>query len=253
MRLKNVIKSLLLVVFVHQVLSAQTAGSFKDAQMKYARVKAAYDTKWGTLQNDMKAAGFDPQDFDLYIRVFKQEQELQLWMKKKSATSYKLFRTYEVCASSGSLGPKRKEGDGQVPEGFYTLDLFNPGSSYYLSLRVSYPNASDMILKDGKNAGGAIMVHGNCVTIGCLPMTDEKIKEIYVLCVEAQNRKRPLNIDIFPMKLSDANLKILAASYPRHSAFWNTLKPRYTAFEANKRLESYTIDKKGIYHFPNLP
>lgn len=249
--LQNLIKSLLLVVFLTPSLAAQTG--FKTAQLAYARVKAAYDSKWSVLQADMRAAGFDPADFDLYIRVFKKEKDLQVWMKKKSETSYRLFRTYEVCASSGSLGPKRKEGDGQVPEGFYTLDLFNPSSNYYLSLRVSYPNASDVILKSGKSAGGAIMVHGNCVTIGCLPMTDDKIKEIYVLCVEARNRQRPLNIDIFPAKLTDANLKQLVASYPQHAAFWQSLKPRYSRFEENKNLAPYTIDRKGIYRFPEKP
>lgn len=249
MRLKNLIKHCLLVLFLLPFTGFAQTG-FKAAQMKYARVKDAYDDKWKALQSDLKAAGFDPQDFDLYIRVFKNEKELQIWAKKKSETTYKLFRNYDVCASSGTLGPKRKEGDGQVPEGFYTLDLFNPTSNYYLSLRVSYPNASDVILKDGRSAGGAIMVHGNCVTIGCLPMTDDKIKEIYVLCVEAQNRQRPLNIDIFPAKLSDANLKTLSASYPQHKTFWSSLKPRYTWFEQHKSLADFTIDKKGIYQFP---
>ncbi len=251
MRLRNVIKSGLLVVLLIPVLALQTS-SFKQSQMKYARVKAAYDSKWSTLQADLKRAGLDAQDFDLYLRAFKNEQELQVWMKKKSDNTYKLFRTYDICASSGTLGPKRKEGDGQVPEGFYKLDLFNPTSNYYLSLRVSYPNASDMILKDGKNAGGAIMMHGNCVTIGCLPMTDDKIKELYVLCVEAQNRQRPLNIDIFPAKLSDANLKTLSSSYPQHAAFWSRLKPRYTWFEQHKSFPRVVIDKKGNYTYPEL-
>ncbi len=80
-----------------------------------------------------------------------------MWLKNTDATSYKLFKTYDICASSGDLGPKRQEGDGQVPEGFYTIDLFNPTSNYYLSMRVSYPNTSDVILKTSKNAGGAII------------------------------------------------------------------------------------------------
>lgn len=251
MLFKNVIKSGLLVLLLIPVVALQTS-SFKQAQMKYARVKSAYDAKWSALQADMKTSGFDARDFDLYLRVFKNEKLLELWMKKKSESSYQLFRKYDVCSSSGTLGPKRKEGDGQVPEGFYKLDLFNPTSNYYLSLRVSYPNASDVILKDGKNAGGAIMVHGNCVTIGCLPMTDDKIKEIYVLCVEAQNRQRPLNIDIFPAKLSEANLKILNSSYPQHAAFWKGLKPRYTWFEQHKSLAKVVIDKKGNYTYPDL-
>ena len=253
MLIKNVIKTAVLVVFLFQYgIAQESASGFKASQLKNARVKAAYDCKWTALQSDLKAAKLNPADFDIYLRVFKQEKEIQVWMKSKAETSYKLFRTYPICASSGSLGPKRKEGDGQVPEGFYKLDLFNPSSNYHLSLRVSYPNASDVILKTGSSAGGAIMVHGNCVTIGCLPITDEKIKELYVLCVEVENRKRPLNIDIFPAKFTDTNVKLLEATYPKPTmAFWNSLKPRYTWFEEHKSLPSYKIDKKGNYIFEN--
>ncbi len=253
MTIKNVIKSTVLVVFIFkQSFSQINAPGFKQSQLKNARVKTAYDEKWPALQSDLKDKKLDPVNFDVYLRVFKQEKEIQVWMKNTSETTYKLFRTYAVCASSGSLGPKRKEGDGQVPEGFYKIDLFNPTSNYYLSLRVSYPNSSDLILKEGANAGGAIMVHGNCVTIGCLPITDDKIKELYVLCVEAQNRKRLLTIDIFPAKLTESNMTILRANYSKADVtFWNSLKPRYTYFEKNNAFPEMKIDKRGAYIYNN--
>ncbi|MBI3518634.1 MAG: L,D-transpeptidase family protein [Bacteroidetes bacterium] len=248
---KNVIHSGLLVFLSIAIAHSQVKTSaFKSAQLKYAKVKDAYDAKWPALKDDMKTKGINAENYDIYLRAFKYEKKMEVWLKNSSETSYTLFRTYDICASSGDLGPKRKEGDGQVPEGFYTIDLFNPTSNYYLSMRVSYPNSSDLILKQGKNAGGAIMVHGNCVTIGCMPMTDDKIKELYVLCLEAKNRNRVVKIDIFPIKLNASNLKLLEANYPKEKInFWNSLKPAYDYFEKNHATRKVFTDAKGAYFF----
>ena len=179
MQFKNVIHICLLVVFNASISISQVKTlAHKAGQLKSTRVKDAYDTKWPQLQLDLKAIGLNPDEFDIYMRAFKYEKTVEVWAKNKGDVRYKLFKTYDICASSGDLGPKRKEGDNQVPEGFYRIDLFNPSSDYYLSMRINYPNSSDVILKDGLNAGSAIMMHGDCVTIGCLPMTDDKIKEL---------------------------------------------------------------------------
>lgn len=251
MKFKNVIHILLLIFLFNTKYSAQVkVGAFKSEQLKNKKVKEAYDSKWEQLQKQMKALNLNPDEFDIYLRAFKQEAIVEVWMKNKTESKYKLFKTYDICASSGSLGPKRREGDGQVPEGFYQIDLFNPNSNYYISMRINYPNTSDMILKDGKNAGGAIMIHGECVTIGCLPMTNDKIKELYVLCVEVKNRNKVINIDVFPMKLTQENLKTLETTYSKTKiSFWNTLKPRFDYFENNRMLSKVNIDKKGIYTY----
>jgi murein L,D-transpeptidase YafK len=251
MRIINVIHSALLVVILTSYCSSQVkTSSFKTGQLKNTRVKDAYDTKWEPLKKELKMAKINPDEFDIYMRAFKQDAIIEVWMKNKRDSKYKLFKTYDICANSGSLGPKRKEGDGQVPEGFYQIDLFNPKSNYYLSMRINYPNASDVMLKEGTNAGGAIMMHGDCVTIGCLPMTNDKIKELYVLCLEAKNRNNPVYIDIFPTKFTEANLKMLEANYPKSKvAFWNTLKPAYDYFEEHHWLPKVIIDKKGKYFY----
>jgi murein L,D-transpeptidase YafK len=59
------------------------------------------------------------------------------------------------------------------------LDWFNPQSNFYLSLHVSYPNAADRVLGSKQNLGGDIFLHGNCVTTGCILITDGGIKEVY--------------------------------------------------------------------------
>lgn len=254
MAVKNVINICLLIVFAHfSSISQVKTLHFKAGQLKNTRVKDAYDTKWETLKEEMKSMKINPDEFEIYMRTFKYEKIVEVWLKDKSDTKYRLFKTYDICASSGDLGPKRKEGDGQVPEGFYRIDLFNPKSSYYLSMRINYPNSSDILLKDGISAGGAIMMHGECVTIGCLPMTNDKIKELYVLCLEVRNRNNPIYIDIYPAKFTEENIKMLEQNYPKSKiTFWRTLKPAYDYFENNHWLPKINVDPKGHYFMAEL-
>ena len=120
-----------------------------------------------------------------------------------------LVRSWPVCASSGDLGPKRRQGDLQVPEGIYRLDKLNPVSSYHLSLHVDYPNRADRIAGKREhigNLGGDIMVHGECVTIGCIPIENDPIEELYLAVLDAGLRPP---IHIFPARLDAAVLQSL--------------------------------------------
>jgi murein L,D-transpeptidase YafK len=138
-----------------------------------------------------------------------QEARLELWALDNTGDSYTLVHTYAICATSGVLGPKRKFGDVQVPEGFYELDWFNPQSNFFLSLHISYPNSADRILGSHANPGGDIFLHGNCVTIGCMPITDEGIKEVYWLAVEVHAAgQRHIPIEIFPRELTEVGIQI---------------------------------------------
>jgi hypothetical protein len=94
---------------------------------------------------------------------------------------------YPVLAASGGVGPKLREGDGQVPEGLYGIESLNPNSQFHLSLRVSYPNAFDRRQAAGDRRtrlGGDIMIHGNAVSIGCLAMGDVVAEELFVLAAD---------------------------------------------------------------------
>jgi murein L,D-transpeptidase YafK len=161
--------------------------SFKERQLQNSRVKVAYDEKLEIVKKYFQTKSINYDGFELFIRGLKKERKLETWVKEKGKDAYVLLITYDFCSTSGELGPKRKEGDLQIPEGIYHINHFNPQSNFYLSLGVSYPNKSDNILSDKKKPGGAIYIHGNCVTVGCIPITDEKIKELYVLAVEARN------------------------------------------------------------------
>ena len=154
--------------------------SFKNDQLKYSRVRQAYEDKEENMSSLLRNKGIDKRKMRIYLRAFKSEKQIELWGKNDSGTKYKLIKTYSVCRTSGRTGPKRKQGDSQIPEGFYHIDRFNPFSNYYLSLGINYPNKSDKILGNKRDPGDNIFIHGGCVTIGCLPITDDQIKELYI-------------------------------------------------------------------------
>jgi murein L,D-transpeptidase YafK len=224
--------------------------SFKSAQLKKTRVKAAYIEKEQVVKNYFVSQKIQYEGFNLLIRAFKHEAKLEVLVKEKSKTTYTLLHTYEFCSMSGEFGPKRKEGDLQIPEGIYEINHFNPESNFHLSLGINYPNASDKILSDKKNPGSAIYIHGNCVTIGCIPITDDKIKELYILALEAKsNGQEKIPVHIFPAKLSDTNLESLAHQMPQHASFWKNLKMIYDDFEKTKIIRKTSVNKAGEYQF----
>ncbi len=177
----------LLLLFLGTVLSPQQPSSlFREEQLAHPRVKTAAHEKDLELRAlfAQKNLVYPPQQ--ILLRAFKREAMLEVWVSSSTTQNYTLLKTFRICSSSGELGPKRRYGDSQVPEGFYEIDHFNPESAYYLSLHVSYPNASDRVLASHSNPGGDIFVHGNCVTIGCLPITDDGIKQVYLASSPAQ-------------------------------------------------------------------
>lgn len=116
----------------------------------------------------------------------KQERVLEVWVSGDDKKP-KLLKTYPILAASGVLGPKLREGDRQVPEGLYRVELLNPNSLYHLSLRVNYPNEFDLkyAKAEGRTQpGGDIMIHGKSASIGCLAMGDPAIEEIFTLAAE---------------------------------------------------------------------
>lgn len=184
----------------------------------------------------------------IFLRAFKQEQKLEAWVKDKNAPQFQLFKTYKFCKSSGKLGPKRKEGDLQIPEGFYHINRFNPKSKFHLSLGLNYPNVSDLILSDKEKPGSDIFIHGGCVTVGCIPITNEKIRELYLLASFAKNNgQKDIPVHIFPFKMTNFNLKNQGNNNPNIN-FWNSLQPVYKYFESKKSLPvSISIKKNGLY------
>jgi len=226
--------------------------NFKTAQLRYPRVKEAYVSKQKMVNDLLASHGIRTGSSEIMIRVFKIEKKLELWAGNKGE-KFVLLKTYDICATSGNPGPKREMGDNQTPEGFYFINRFNPSSNFYLSLGINYPNASDKILGRSGNLGGDIFIHGNCVTIGCIPVTDDKIKELYVFAVEAKNNgQKKIPVHIFPARLNEGSFKILAEHYKSDKeliTFWENLRIGYEYFERSKELPAITVLKSGLYDF----
>ncbi len=229
------------------------AVSFKEAQLKNERVKSAYAEKETVVKGYFAEKHLNYPGFQLFLRAFKKEQNLEVWTKEKGREEFTLLHTYTFCSTSGTLGPKRKEGDLQIPEGIYHINHFNPLSTFHLSLGISYPNASDKILSDKQHPGGSIYVHGNCVTIGCIPITDDKIKELYVLAVEARNNgQEKIPIHIFPDRLDLGSPEKLGQDFAvdeKVASFWKNLQTVYLDFKATKKLKTIRVNNKGAYQF----
>lgn len=176
----------------------------------------------------------------VFIRIFKQSHELEVWFKTED--EYKLFKTYDICNFSGSLGPKTKQGDFQSPEGFYfvTASNLNPWSQYHLSFNLGYPNAYDQA---HGYTGSALMVHGRCVSIGCYAMTDEYMNEIYTIIHKALEHGQPFfRVHIFPFRMTEDALKKHRRN--RWNRFWRNLKTGYDFFETYREPPNVTVANK---------
>jgi murein L,D-transpeptidase YafK len=209
-------------------------------------------SKEDTLKKEFEARGLKWPARYVYIRSFKYDEQLEIWVKNAPREKYKLFKTYKVCMQSGTLGPKRFQGDYQVPEGFYYIDEFNPHSNYHLSLGLNYPNISDRILSDSLHPGNGIYIHGSCVSVGCIPVTDEEIEEIYTIASYAKAEGEDfIPVHVYPVRFNNKRsmdyFKNFAKNNPSLQKFAAELKEAYEKFEDTHELPVILVDPKGNY------
>ena len=241
----------LLFICLPSLLKAQEADqNFKNYQLTCTRVNEACKKYNDTLAREFKKKNLAWPPTDIYLRAFKSQNEMELWARNTESSEYKLVKTYHICAISGQLGPKRTQGDRQVPEGYYFIEEFNPKSDYYLSMLLNYPNYSDS--KMGKpDLGGEIYIHGGCVTIGCMPMTDDGIKELYTLCLTAKlNGQEYIPVHIFPTRLNKAGMAYLKNKFPHDpdkQQFWSELKNGFDYFEKTHKILPVMYSPDGRY------
>lgn len=232
------------------VLYAQP--SFVEKQKTNATAATAFNNLEDSLKKQFEAKNLAWPPQSLYIRSFKYDRLLELWVKANPEDSFTLFKTYKVCMQSGTIGPKRSEGDNQVPEGFYYVNEFNPNSNYHLSLGINYPNASDKILSDIVHPGGEIYIHGNCVSTGCIAIQDLPMEEVYVIASHAKASGQDfIPVHIFPVKYDvKKSLNYLSQTVKAKQGvhkFTLNLKAVFDYFETNRKLPIIMIDKKGDY------
>lgn len=181
----------------------------------------------------------------IFMRVFKETNELEVWMRGPGARYY-LFKTYGVCKYSGRLGPKLKQGDLQAPEGIYHVDRhsLNPNSRYHLSFDLGFPNAYDQMLG---RTGKYLMIHGDCQSVGCYAMSNNNIEEIYFLAEAALLHSQQLFwVHVFPFRMTDEKMEALRDE--KWQPFWSNLKQAYDYFEDYQRPPNVGI-AKGAYLF----
>ena len=160
----------------------------------------------------------------ILLLAFKKEKILELWCQQGDRIHFTSVRSYPFCRSSGVIGPKRRQGDLQIPEGIYHIDRFNPWSNFYLSLGINYPNPSDRQRGNPEDPGGDIFIHGACVTIGCIPITTPKIKELYWIAELARRSgQRRIPVLIFPARMDDTNWAELKRT-AGDDRFWDAYK-----------------------------
>jgi hypothetical protein len=140
----------------------------------------------GRLERRFREIGLAYPPKKLVLVGLKQERQLELWVSDGSP-EFRFLKSYPILAASGTIGPKLKEGDRQVPEGLYKIQSLNPNSGFHLALRVNYPNAFDQeqARRNGRtNLGSDIMIHGGAASIGCLAMGDQAAEDLFVLAAE---------------------------------------------------------------------
>lgn len=183
----------------------------------------------------------------MIVRLFKEENTLEVWKQVGDGT-FKLFKSYEICAWSGELGPKFKEGDRQSPEGFYTITpgLMNPRSSYYLAFNTGFPNKFD---RAWGRTGSDLMVHGDCSSRGCYAMTDEQIAEIYALGRESfKGGQRTFSLQLYPFHMTVENM-VKHRNNPNIDFWWN-IKQGYDAFEISRKEVSWDVCERRYVFYP---
>ena len=229
-----------------------TLAEFFRAQQD--RVAAARITRGETVRTRFQKAGLPYPPREIFLRAFKHEGELELWAREQD-DAFRLVASYRVTARSGGPGPKRREGDRQVPEGCYVINAFNPKSRFHLSLGLDYPNAADRVLADPKRPGGEIYIHGSDQTIGCLPLGNPAIEELYLTALDTRARgPSTIHVHIFPACMTGPSwtefVQRETASRPELRAFWDELQPIHDAFERTRLRPRVSITAEGHYRIP---
>ncbi len=242
------------IITLFLFVTAFAQPSFIENQRKYPHVAFAIKQKEDSLKKQFAAMGLEWPVKQMYVRSFKYDSQLEVWVRNNTNEPYKLFKTYKVCAMAGALGPKRIEGDYQVPEGFYYITEFNPKSEYNLALKLNYPNESDKLLSDSLRPGGGIYIHGSCITVGCIPIMDAQIEELYVLAANAKASGQDfIPVHIFPIRYNKKESVDYLSKTSRGDQdlqrFAVKLKEVYDYFDKEKKLPVISVNSKGEYVF----
>jgi len=188
------------------------------------------------LEQRLAAKGIEPGS-PVFIRIFKKEAELELWME--AGKRFELFATYSICNWSGTLGPKLTEGDKQSPEGLYVIGprQLRQSARWRRSLDLGFPNTLDRGLR---RTGSDLLIHGGCTSEGCYAMTDPVIDEVFWLSDAAlEEGQRRIQVHAFPFRMTGENMA--AHANGEWNGFWTNLKEAYDLFERTRRPPAVSV------------
>jgi murein L,D-transpeptidase YafK len=234
------------LLFFMSLLKAQDIDSLK---IKFPRVQQAAINTQANLEQlcNNQGLNFPPQH--LFLRAFKEEKILEVW--GNDSTDWKLIQKYPICVVPGKLGPKIKQGDKQVPEGWYQIDSINPNSDFHLSLRINYPNQADSIRSQNESdPGGDIFIHGDCFSVGCIPIEDAPMEEVFWLVIQnlKASSQQEIQVFILPFDLNDDNkYQKHTSEHPNLKEFWEQLKSIQMYFEDFNQLPDVIVNEQGEY------
>lgn len=194
------------------------------------------------LKAEMSAVGLRLGD-PIYVRIFKETNEVEVWVQLPNSSQYELYKVYRICAWSGELGPKISKGDDQAPEGFYYIAHSNldPASKHHLALDLGYPNDYD---RQHSRDGAGATIHGGCDAKSSYAMTDAAIEELFTLAGATLGAGHEFfRIHCFPFRMTDERMDQVVAEKSKLLDFWANLKEGYDFFEIvgrppNTRLEN---------------
>ncbi|MFT5467437.1 MAG: murein L,D-transpeptidase YafK [Verrucomicrobiales bacterium] len=215
------------------------ASSSEKAAAAAARTKPV-------LEADMKGLGLRLGD-PIFIRIFKETNELEVWVEKPDRSEFELYSVYRICKRSGTLGPKRKPNDGQAPEGFYFMihQNLDPASRNHLALDLGFPNQFDRAL--GRE--GIATIHGGCEASSGFAMTDKVIEDLFTLAaVSLESPPNFFHVHCFPFRMTDARMDQAVQENPSLINFWANLKEGFDYFEIVRRPPNTTL-LDGVYVF----
>jgi len=186
-------------------------------------------------------------DLHVLFIAYKELKLIEVYVKNNDAIEFQKFKEYPILKVPGKLGPKLQQGDHQVPEGFYFINRFNPKSKFHLSLGLNYPNELDI---SQQHTGSDIFIHGGDYSVGCIPVGDQNIEEIYILAnLSKENGQTAIPVYIFPFPLTWNSLKKREIEIDSAMGkFWINLQAGYLKFMKEKKQLSY-ITKNGEYLF----
>ncbi len=183
-----------------------------------------------SIVQKMKAKGMK-KNAPVYFRLFKDEHVVEVW-KQKDNGKFDMVQNYNICAWSGTLGAKYKQGDRQAPEGYYPIRpaQMNPASKYFLAINTGFPNAFD---RANGRSGSDLMIHGACSSSGCYSMTDESVQQIFAFARDAfAGGQTEIILEALPFRMTPEKM----ALYSTHKdfKFWEMLREGYDSFELTK-------------------